>query len=61
MGAVMINEEHNLIQICRMNPRWASEEITSLRAKSKDLGLEVIRLKDDLRFATNMLEGRILK
>lgn len=46
--------EENLLHRCRGNPRWASEEIASLRATVKNRDLEIIRLKDDLRFANDL-------
>lgn len=46
--------EENLLHRCRGNPRWASEEIVSLRATVKSRDLEIIRLKDDLRFANDL-------
>lgn len=51
----------NLLQRCRHDPKWASEIIAILRKEKKALELEVIALKDDVRFANDLMKGEHAK
>lgn len=50
-------EWENLPNRCRANPKWAATEIAQLRKLSKSHEMEIIRLRDDLRFAVEIADG----
>lgn len=50
-------EWENLPNRCRADPKWAATEIARLRELSKSHEMEIIRLRDDLRFAVGIADG----